>query len=138
MTVDQFRREILGKPALKKRAGTVTLDMPLPPKVIHPNGRTRNHKYRAAMIAKARRTSSDAAMAAALAKPFTKATIQATFYLKRRMDGDNLNSWIKPVIDGLQGHIIANDSGVTLLPPEQITGKEAGEPRVVLTIKEAK
>ena len=115
------------------------ITLPLPPEVLHPNGRTRNHKYRAAMVKKTRGEAALLAKAAApdpatLMIPWTKATIQATFYLPRKRDQDGLIAWLKSYADGLQdAGIILNDSGFTWLPPIQHTGKLAGR-RVVLRI----
>lgn len=102
------------------------LVLPLPPEVLHPNGRTRNHNYRAAMV---RKTRGETALVARMApdkpsEPWKAVTIQATFHLEHDRDGDGLNGWIKAVIDGLQGIVIKNDRGVTLLPPLKVVGGE--------------
>ncbi len=100
------------------------LTFPLPPEVLHPNGRTQKPMYRAKMVSKTRGESAFVARQHAPPQPFATATVQATFYLPRRRDGDGLNAWIKAVLDGLQdAGIVVNDSGITLLPPLQVTGK---------------
>ena len=141
--IDRFRRET-GRVApakvhydRKPFTGAILIEYPLPPRILHPNGRTRNYGYRAAMI---RKTRANAALIARgfvrTGLPWKKCTIHPTFYLKRKQDGDNLNAWIKPLIDSLQdAGIVANDSGVTLLAPTQITGAKE-TPRVVLRITE--
>src|SRR5262245_46359261 len=104
-------------------ASKMTITFPLPPQVLHPNGRTRNHRYRSAMVKKTRKEAAFVARMQRPPRPYVKATVQATFYMPRRRDGDGLNAWIKPILDGLQdAGIVANDSGITLLPPEQVTG----------------
>lgn len=110
--------------------------LPLPPDVLHPNARTRNYRYRAAMVKKARDESRFLAGRAWNGRsPLPAATVKATFYMPRRRDGDGLNSWLKPYLDGLaDAGIVANDSAFTLLPPSQVTGKDAGR-KVVLRIE---
>lgn len=103
------------------------ITLPLPSRVIHPNGRTRRHGYRAALVRKARgeacfvgRMHPDRPLL-----PFDLLTVRATFYVARRHDGDNLNAWIKPYLDGLaDAGWVVNDRRLTLLPPEQVVGKD--------------
>lgn len=110
------------------------LTLPLPPIALHPNSRTRNHLYRAAMVKKARGEAEFLSRLIAPSQPFKRATIQPTFYLPRKNDSTNLADWLKAYLDGLQPHVIVNDSGVTLLPPLQVTGKGL-DYRVVLDIQ---
>lgn len=118
-----------------KESELMILTLPLPPEVLHPNGRTKKPMYRAKMIRKTRGETAFVARQHAPSQPFETATVQATFYLPRRRDGDGLNAWIKAVLDGLQdAGIVANDSGVTLLPPLQVTGKNV-ERRLELRIE---
>lgn len=103
----------------------LTIDLPLPPEVIHPNGRTRSYHKRARLLKAARGWANMAARCvSADGLPWDRATVQAYFTLPRKRDGDGLNAWLKPYLDGLQdAGIVQNDSGVTLLPPIQETGK---------------
>ena len=110
----------------------INLTLPLPPKSLHPNAR-KHWRRKAADAKRARQDASYAAFETRSAKPFEQATIQPTFYLPRRQDGDNLNAWLKSTIDGLQGTIIQNDSAVTVLPAKQITGRDLAH-RVELEI----
>lgn len=113
---------------------TVTLTLPVPAEVLHPNARshwaskaraTKKRRHEVATVAAAYRTP---------CMPWKAATIQATFYLPRRRDGDGLNSWLKATIDGLaDAGYVKNDSAFTLLPPLQVTGKEV-DFRLVLEI----
>lgn len=143
LSVDEFNRslgkhkrhECFGKP---RPTGVFRIELPLPPKILHPNGRTRNYGYRAAMVKKHRALCRDLMIVGfAFNRDFDswkRVKVLATFYLKRRQDGDNLNAWIKCAIDAMQdANYVRNDSGVTLLPPEQVTGAKE-RPRVVLTI----
>lgn len=116
----------------------LTIILPLPPEALHPNGRTRNYSYRAALIRKAR---GDAKLVASIAtadrKPLIRAWIDSTWYMPRRRDEDGLIGWLKPYIDGLaDAGVVVNDSGVTLTTPVQVTGKTAnGKREVVLTVR---
>lgn len=115
----------------------VNIELPLPPEVLHPNGRTRNYGYRAALVSKARGEAAFMARQAMKGDPFKRAEIQATFYMPRRRDEDGLNSWLKNYADGLQSVVIHNDSGLSWQRPIQHTGKASGGRRgVVLTIRE--
>jgi hypothetical protein len=111
-----------------------TLTLPLPPRILHPNGRAWGWRYRAAMVKKARL---EAGLIAKAAGPVLceRLTIQPTFYLLRKRDGDGLNSWLKAYLDGIQdAGWVKNDSAITLLPPIQVTGKARGRPRVELEL----
>lgn len=114
----------------------ITVTLPLPPEILHPNGRTRSHGYRASMVRKARGEARLIGQQAANGAPLLKAAIRSTWYMPRRRDEDGLLAWLKPYIDGLcDAGLIKNDSGVTLLPPTQITGAAGQERKVVLTIE---
>ena len=116
----------------------IVIPLPLPPEQLHSNGRTRSHGWRASLVRKARGEAKLVAGQYRPRVPYEAVTIQPTFYLHRKRDGDGLNAWLKPYLDGIaDAKIVANDSGVTLLPPIQVTGKKQS-PRVVLTITERK
>lgn len=115
---------------------TITIELPLPRKAAHPNHCKQNWRAKAGAAKKNRHDSWFVAKQYKPAKPFKRAEVQTVFYLARRQDGDNLLSWCKAYYDGLQdAGVVANDSGITHLAPQQITGKIAGKPRVVLIIK---
>lgn len=113
----------------------IHITLPLPPEQLHPNGRTRNHGYRAALVRRAR---GEACM---VAKGFTfqceLASVHATFYMPRRRDEDGLAAWLKSYLDGFQdAGIVTNDSAFSAIGVSQVTGKEAdGERKVILTIE---
>lgn len=118
------------------------IDLPLPHKLLHPNGRTRKHLYRAALITKAR---GDAKLAGIAARydanqrhPWKRATLAATFYVKHHndMDEDGLIAWLKAYRDGLaDAGIVENDRGITNGP--HVVVKGAKHPRVEIVIEEA-
>lgn len=118
---------------------SLTITLPLPPKACHPNARP-HWAAKAAAAKKAREDAGYAALAAlAGRKPprWLAATIQATFYTAKKMDGDGLTVWPKNYYDGLQdAGIVANDVGLTHLPPLQVLDpKRSGERKVVLVVK---
>lgn len=115
----------------------ISITLPLPDKTLHPNGRTRSWQKKARLTKKARGEAAMVARQSAPKRPYRAATVQATFHLQRRMDSDNLNAWLKPYLDGMQGIVYGNDNTVTLLPPSQLTGKQADGRKVVLIITEA-
>lgn len=115
---------------------TITIELPLPNNVIHPNGRTRNYGYRATLIRKAR---AEAGIVAKLAKvescPWEVATVHPTFYMARSRDEDGLYSWLKPYLDGIaDAGIVVNDSVFRQGAIEQVTGKNVDR-KVVLRIE---
>ena len=79
-----------------------------------------------------------ALIAAAAKKPLLKsATIQVFWFSKtvRTQDADNLLGRLKSTFDGIaDAGIVANDRGITHLPPVQT--KDATNPRVELVITE--
>lgn len=126
-----------------KREGSITITLPLPPQAMYPNAR----KHWKAKMAPKRQQRNDAYTAAIDAmfcrngkgRPYWQlAECQATFYLERRRDGDNLIAWLKATFDGLEdAGIVENDGNFIHLPPKQVTGKQTnGERKVVLTITE--
>jgi Holliday junction resolvase RusA-like endonuclease len=121
---------------------SITITLPLPPAEMYPNARKH---WRAKMKPKKQQRNSAYAAAmdaleSELPPRWKLAECQATFYLERRRDGDNLAAWLKATMDGLQdAGIVANDSGFIHLPPIQHTAKAAnGERKVVLQITERK
>lgn len=115
---------------------TITLELPLPHQILHPNGRTRNYGYRATLIRKAR---AEAALVAKLSKvescPWEAATVHATFHMPRRRDADGLMSWIKAYLDGIaDSGVVVNDSVFRTGTVEQVTGKNVDR-KLVLRIE---
>ena len=118
---------------------TITITLPLPHKVLHPNGRTRHYGKRLRLTKSARTDAYYASLAVLEGRQplWPAVVVQPTFYLARRMDGDGLAAWLKAYLDGAiqDAKIAHNDSAVVLLPPEQVTAKAAkGKREVVLVI----
>jgi hypothetical protein len=106
-----------------ERAGDVLLLwLPLPPEELHPNARV-HYQNKARHAKSARNIAATIAAMADLPEPWVTARIDATFYLPRVRDCDGLWTWIKNYIDGLQGHVIKNDSHLTLGDIQQASGK---------------
>jgi hypothetical protein len=118
------------------------IELPMPPQATHPNARG-HWATKAKAVAKQRE---DAATMATVVlrqlgrRPplWERVSIQATFYKPgkqaKRADEDGLISWCKASVDGLQGSVIKNDSGVTWLPPVQVLGDAAEERKLVLVV----
>lgn len=115
------------------------IDLPLPHRLLHPNGRTRKPLYRAALIKRARQDAKLAGIAARYdahqRQPWDRATLAATFYVQhhQNMDEDGLMGWLKAYRDGLaDAGIVTNDRGFTNAPPVLVKG--AKHPRVEIEI----
>jgi Holliday junction resolvase RusA-like endonuclease len=92
----------------------IIIDLPLPHKVLHPNGRTRNYKWRATVVKQHRELAGLVARTQRPKKPFKSARYAVHFDLPRKMDEDNLGGWIKSYLDSLQdAGVIENDSRLT-------------------------
>ena len=115
----------------------VVITLPLPPKSLHPNARPHHFK-------KARDTKSAREIAAMVARqhrsqdwPWGGASFQATFFLPRKNDDDNLAAWLKAYRDGIaSAGVVVNDSRFVVLPVVQHTGNKntGGRYRVVITL----
>lgn len=119
------------------------VDLPLPHKLLHPNGHTRSYMAKARLIKKARGDAKLAGLAARYIDnqkwPFKRARLSATFYVKHHqdMDEDGLSAWLKPYRDGLaDAGIVENDSGFTNAVPVLVKGDK--HPRVEIVIEEVK
>jgi crossover junction endodeoxyribonuclease RusA len=117
--------------------GGLLVTLPLPPSALSPNARV--HWRKKADAVKEYRAAAKVAARLALwrdvAPRWDRATVQATFYLRRRrnLDGDNALAWIKAGIDGLaDAGVVANDSGFTHLPVRVEIDRE--RPRVELLV----
>ena len=137
MTTDQFRR-VTGTEAMKKQgtSGPVTLNLPLPPRCLHPNARThwapkakavKESRAAAAMLAKSQRPKT----------PWKNARYTLLFELCRNRDEDGLLSWVKAYLDGLQdAGVIVNDSGLSLAGIQRVLVGTKGKPGVTIRVWE--
>jgi Holliday junction resolvase RusA-like endonuclease len=120
----------------------ITIELPMPPKQLHPNARSH---WRAKLKPKAQQRQQAYlaaldALRGAVSPRWESAKIHATYWLGSRgkkHDADNLIAWLKATVDGLQdAGILADDSGLTWLPPDQIYGKGTGTERTVVLVLE--
>jgi len=120
---------------------TVSIILPLPPRILSPNcpPGTRGGRFaRAAASKKYKRLACEAARAEQIeSAPWEKATIQATFFHKteRRRDDINHMAMLKAAYDGLveAGLLFDDDSKhLTTLPATFEIDRE--DPRVMLTV----
>ena len=120
---------------------SVTIILPLPPKVLSPNCPTATwggRFARAAATKKQRRLAKVAVEAERIeTAPWEKVTVEALFYFvhSRRRDPDNANSSLKAAYDGIVDSGLVKDDDydhMTRLPP--IFRVDHKFPRVSLTI----
>ena len=104
--------------------------LPLPPKELSPNERP-YFMLKSRMTKKYRRDAGFATLHAMNesheAGGWERATVKATFYYResRRRDADNCLASIKAAFDGMaDAKLITNDSGLTHLPVEIVTGSK--------------
>lgn len=119
----------------------ITITLPLPPRTLSPNGRS-HWATKARAVKKYRADAKLAAVhamnEAGLHPPmWERATAAITVYKRtaHKGDSDNITASLKAGFDGIaDAGVIANDSGLTPLPPTVI--KDANNPRVeiVLTV----
>ena len=115
--------------------------LPLPPKILHPNGRTQNYRYRSAMVKQARGDARLATMAVRNRvkdkSKFEQATLRATFYVRHHqsMDDDGLIGWCKAYRDGIADALGIDDKHITTLRPVLVNGD--GNQRVEIEIENA-
>lgn len=106
-----------------------TIQMPLPPRELHPNYGHLNGFKRTRIVKQARTTACRLAMEAyRVRKPCARAVVLCSWRFKGKLhDGDNCNAWIKRYIDGLtDAGLWRDDNCVTLLPPIIVQCGEVG------------
>lgn len=148
MSQEDVRDILAGLPVPPRRPpkctiASIALELPLPGANCSPNSRAHwSKRHKSLQLLR----ESAAVMGAyelnrlnAERPMWTAATVEATFHKpgKRSQlsDADNLIASLKAAFDGLQdAGIIANDRGLTHLPPRQLIGDAASERKVVLVI----
>ena len=109
----------------------IVIDLPLPPKVLHPNERP-HWRAKAAATKRARWDARLAASTVRPAEPLVMACYKLEFRLPRKRDYDGLSSWCKAYFDGLvDGGILADDAdfrpdGITRTSGRKATGGKYG------------
>ena len=103
----------------------IVIDLPLPPKVLHPNARP-HWRAKAAATKRARWAAKLVAASVRPAVPLVRAGYELDFRLPRKRDDDNLISWCKAYFDGLvDGGVLADDNHFRLRRVEQTSGRKA-------------
>lgn len=106
------------------------ISLPWPHKILWPNGRTLNRRYKAAETAKHKAWAFFAATKAkgALTLSDGRIPVQIVFYPKPRgpaPDRDNAISGTKAYLDGLAMALDVNDSRFDILTPIMMTSRES-------------
>lgn len=118
---------------------SATIVLPLPPRVLSPNGQHGHWTRRAAALKKCRRLAKEATLAEGIQTgPWERAEMKATFYhaQKRRRDGANYNAMLKGYIDGIVDAQLAVDDDSdhwSTLPPDFKQDREF--PRVEIVVR---
>lgn len=119
----------------------ITITLPLPDKILHPNGGSRHHPMKVARLVKNARGNAQLCTLSALgrkdAPAWQSARMSAEWYFDvsrlRKHDDDNLTGWLKPYRDGIaDAGVVVNDSRLTMGAHEQF--KDKSNPRVVITV----
>lgn len=115
---------------------SITLDLPLPPRILHPNGRTMRPNYLRTVRRKYRAMAGDEAWVQHPDRPKHEAArITLSYFTKsgRGQDPDNLIAWAKAAIDGLlDAGIIDDDNKLTYEHPT--VAKDSDRPRLVILV----
>ena len=116
----------------------IVLDLGLPPRKLHPNGRVA-WREKATLTKAYRGYAADTTVLAmqklSMKRPLlTKARIQFIFYVARRQDPDNLLAWMKSGIDGMaDAGLLADDRDVAYEPVVQALDPK--HPRVICQVR---
>lgn len=117
----------------------ITITLPLPPKQLSPNARSRTWKAKAFAARRYRKTAYLSTLEACgnVRPRWERCMAWATFYhaTNRRRDSDNAMSSLKAAFDGMRdaGLFVDDHAGVlTILPP--VFELDADNPRVVVLV----
>lgn len=103
----------------------IVIDLPLPPKVLHPNARP-HWRAKAAATKRARWDARLVASTVRPDEPMVRATYELEFKLPVHRDYDGLLSWCKAYFDGLvDGGVLKDDNHFRPLGITQTSGKKA-------------
>ena len=107
--------------------------LPIPHKVLRPNGRTFSYGYRAKLVKQHRLAAMYAAINELnemevcfdLGLPWRGATVSSQWAVCAKWDQDNAIASLKPYLDGLaDAGIVSNDRDFTVLPPEMVVSRK--------------
>ena len=114
---------------------TITICLPLPDRLLHPNARCHWAKKAKAVKLAKEAAFYEARLAGVHGNLWKTADVKAVFYfqLSRTRDKDNSSASLKAYLDGIvQAGLLVNDSGLSAPVVEHIVD-HAEEERVVLT-----
>ena len=120
------------------RPETLTIILPLPPRVLSPNcpaGSAGGRFARAAAAKKYKRITSEIADAQQIDGAWQQATVRADFYHKQKRRRDDVNhlAMLKPAYDGLvESGVLADDDSRHLTTLPATFGVDRENPRVEL------
>jgi crossover junction endodeoxyribonuclease RusA len=118
--------------------GGLCIVLPLPPRVLSPNARAHwATKARATKLYRQAACVEAVLVAGPPAVPWETATVLLRFFFRTRArrDRDNLLASMKAAFDGLaDAGVVRDDSGLTYMPVEVVTGVPAADQRVELLI----
>ncbi len=122
----------------------LTITLRQPPRVLHPNGRTRKHRYRWSEARKMRNLACAMATVAirecfgGVPPRWERAVVAVTVYYglgQKRMDADNIIGWCKAIFDGLQdAEVYGNDRNISFDDPRH--ERDRTRPRVMIEVRE--
>lgn len=117
----------------------MVITLSLPPRELSPNARTHWATKARATRRYRQLACVEAIVAGVPERPWTLATAELRFHFRTaaRRDRDNLLASMKAAFDGLtDAGVVADDSGITHLPVQVVTGSPA--PRVEVRIAEVR
>jgi crossover junction endodeoxyribonuclease RusA len=119
-----------------ERAGDViVIPLPLPHKILHKNGRTKNYKWKASVTKAARNAALTMAYLVRPKEPWQAVRIDLTFWVGRKHDDDGLIHWAVPYRDGIAEAIGVNDANFQQGRVSQfVDGSATGRREVEITL----
>lgn len=118
------KRVALSPLAPPRREGeTLVITLPLPHRVLHKNGRTKNFDWKASLTKAARNAAKSLASFVRPAEQWQAVRIDATFWIANRNDDDGAWAYIAAYRDGIADALGLNDKHFTAGNVIQHTGK---------------
>jgi hypothetical protein len=115
-----------------ERAGDViVIPLPLPARVLHKNGRTKNYKWKASVTKAARNAAMSLTSLVRPAEQWQSVRMDATLWIANRNDDDGVWAWLAAYRDGIALALGLNDRHFTAGNVTQHTGVTSGGRREV-------
>lgn len=123
------------QPEARRDGDTLTFQLPLPHRILHKNGRTKNQGWKASEARTAKNLAYYQGLSVRPAEPWNAARIDAEFWTQNRLDDDGAWSWIVCYRDGIAKALNMNDRDFTCGTVTQHTGRKSeGKRQVVIRI----